>query len=178
MLTFNEKGLLPPRDYNFTFSELRQSILVEGHANSDDWDKLWRIHLVDNLEIMVGQLWTIGITEIFINGSFVQDKAHPNDIDGYFVCDLKYFASGQLHSDLNLLDPNKIWTWDPRSRRPYRGSTKRQLPMWHEYRVELYPHYNQSSGILDKHGNEMQFPSAFRVERYTYEPKGIVKIIK
>jgi ribosome-binding protein aMBF1 (putative translation factor) len=30
--------------------------------------------------------------------------AHPNDIDGYFVCDLMELATGTLQSQLNLLD--------------------------------------------------------------------------
>ena len=96
--------------------------------------------LVDNLEILTRQLWQVGITEVFADGSFAEDKDHPNDIDGYFVCSFDLLGSGQLTRELNLLDPYKVWTWDPASRRPYRGYPKRQLPMWHKYRVELYPH--------------------------------------
>jgi len=68
-----------------------------------------------------------GVREIFVDGSFVEDKDHPNDIDGYFVCDLMQLASGDLAQQLNRLDPYKVWTWDPASRRPYRGYPKRQL---------------------------------------------------
>ena len=50
--------------------------------------------------------------------------------------------------------------------------------MWHVYRVELYPHVGQSSGIRDRHGNELEFPSAFRLSRRDGQPRGIVKIIK
>ena len=81
-------------------------------------------------------MWQVGITEIFADGSFVEDKDHPNDIDGYFNCDLKHLASGRLEQELNLLDPHKVWTWDPASRRKALGFSKRQLPMWHRYRVE------------------------------------------
>jgi len=178
ILCFNEKGLLPPGDYELTFKELRKSIVVLGPDDDSDWDREWREKLVNNLEIMVEQLWEVGIEEIFINGSFVQYKLHPNDIDGYFVCDVRRLADGSLQRELNLLDDDKIWTWAPNSRLPYDGGTKKQLPMWHKYRVELYPHFNQGSGIKDKYGNELQFPSAFRQERHTYEPKGIIKIIK
>ena len=177
ILCFNEKGLLPPGDYELTFEELRKSIVVLGPNDDSDWDQEWREKLVNNLEIMVKQLWQVEITEIFINGSFVQNKLHPNDIDGYFVCDLRRLADGSLERDLNLLDDDKIWTWAPGSRLPHDGGTKKQLPMWHKYRVELYPHFNQGSGIRDRYGNELQFPSAFRQERYTHEPKGIIKII-
>ncbi len=109
---------------------------------------------------------------------FTEDKEHPNDIDGYFVCDLTELASGSLQSRLNLLDPHKVWTWDPATRRPSRGYPKKQLPMWHTYRVELYPHIGQLAGIRDQHGNELEFPSAFRLSRRNGEPRGIVKIVR
>ena len=176
---FTDDGLLPPADYTLTLDELRASVLVEGPMpppENSHWDGGWRRKLVDNLGVMVSQLWQVGITEIFINGSFVEDKDHPNDIDGYFVCDLRRLALGDLERQLNLLDPHKVWTWDPTTRRPYRGYPKKQLPMWHQYRVELYPHVGQLSGIQDKHGHELEFPSAFRQSRRDGQPKGIIKI--
>lgn len=173
---FDDRGLLPPGDYPLTFDELRNSHLVAGSGG--DWDAEWRRYLVDQCEVMVGQLWEVGIDEIYLNGSFVEDKAHPNDIDGYFVCDLRELASGDLQRRLNALDPYKVWTWDPATRRPYWGYTKKQLPMWHRYRVELYPEYGQLSGIRDIHGVPLLFPSAFRQQRETGHPKGILKIVR
>jgi hypothetical protein len=126
---------------------------------------------------MVRQLWQVGIDAIYINGSFVEEKAHPNDIDDYFECDVRHLASGQLERDLNAIDPHWAWAWHPASRRPAPNSTKKQLPMWHHYRVELYPHFGQSSGIRDQFGNELQFPSAFRLTRGSYQQKGIIKIV-
>jgi hypothetical protein len=51
--------------------------------------------------------------------------------------------------------------------------------MWHRYRVELYPHVpglGIGSGIRDKFGHELEFPSAFRQSRRDGKPRGIVKI--
>lgn len=181
---FDDDGLLPPGDYEASFDELRQSGLVLGPGEPSEcptWDAGWRARLVDGLEILTKQLWQVGVNEVFADGSFVEDKDHPNDIDGYFVCTLEHLASGRLQRELNLLDPFKVWTWDPASRRPYRGYPKRQLPMWHKYRVELYPHVpgiGMSSGILDRHGNELEFPSAFRQSRRDGTPRGIVKLRK
>lgn len=107
---FNENGLLPPDDYELTLNGLRDSILVKGPDNGNPWDVKWRLLLVDNLELLVQQLWDVGIEQIFIDGSFVEYKAHPNDIDGYFECDLMELASGELARKLNALDPYKIWT--------------------------------------------------------------------
>ena len=58
------------------------------------------------------------------------------------------------------------------------GYPKKQLPMWHQYRVELYPHFGQLSGIRDKYGNDLEFPSAFRISRRDGRARGIVTIKK
>jgi len=177
--SFTDDGLLPAGDYVLTLDQLADSILVHGPANDEtyaDWDGPWRAKLVENLGVLVHELWKVGIRDVFVNGSFVEDKVHPNDIDGYFTCDFRYLVSGELERDLNVLDPHKIWTWDPATRRPYRGYPKLQLPMWHVYRVELYPHFGQLCGIQDQYGHELEFPSAFRQSRRDGKPKGIVKI--
>jgi hypothetical protein len=175
---FDAQGLLPAGDYELTFEDLRRSRLVAGAGDPDsNWDAEWRKTLVDNLEVMTRQLWQVGIREVFADGSFVEEKDHPNDIDGYFVCALAELASGELTRKLNLLDPFKIWTWDPRSRQAYRGYPKKQLPMWHRYRVELYPHVaGFFSGIRDAQGHELEFPSAFRQSRRDGRPRGIIKL--
>jgi hypothetical protein len=174
---FTADGLLPPGDYELTLDELRGSRLVVGLGEvQPHWDADWRGRLVDNLELLVTQLWQVDVREIFIDGSFVEDKDHPNDIDGYFVCTLESLATGELQRRLNLLDPHKVWTWDPHERRAFPGYPKKQLPMWHQYRIELYPHFGQLSGIRDRFGNELEFPAAFRLSRRTGSPRGVVKI--
>ena len=75
---------------------------VSGRPN---WDAAWRARLVKNLETLTTQLWQVGITEVFADGSFAEDKDHPNDIDGYFVCELGRLQSGAMVRELNLLDP-------------------------------------------------------------------------
>lgn len=177
---FTPDGVLPVGDYPLTLDDLRRSHLVTGQGNpSRTWDVTWRCKLVTSLEVLVRQLWAVGISQIFVDGSFVENKDHPNDIDGYFECDLRYFASRQLHSDLNALDPHKVWTWRLADRRPDPNSTKAQLPMWHQYRVEFYPHYpGKSSGIRDQFGHELPFPAAFRLSRSAHRPKGIVQIVQ
>ncbi len=178
---FTKEGLLPPGDYKATFGELRESILVEGPGPesvwSEEWDAEWREHLTRQAETMCTQLWQVGIEDIYLDGSFTEAKAHPNDIDGYFECDARRLATGELQRKLNQIDPKKCWTWDPEERRAYRGYAKKQLPMWHAYRVELYPHYDQLIGITDEHGNPLTFPAAFRKRRRDDEPKGIVKVV-
>lgn len=176
--SFDSDGLLPPGDYELTFDELRNSFLVTGSGCGPGWDTPWRSRLVDNLETLVKQLWIVGLDKVFINGSFVEQKDHPNDIDGYFECDLRYYVSGKLTKDLNLLDTHHAWTWSPKALKPERNSVKAQLPMWRIYRVELYPHCILNTGIVDEYGHELPFPSAFRQRRSDSKPKGIVLLKK
>ena len=176
---FTDSGFLPPGDYTLSLNEIRESSLVVGTPDlvQTGWDREWRLKLVNNLEILVSQLWKIGVREIFADGSFVEDKAHPNDIDGYFECDRELFITGELTRQLNLLDPSEVWTWDAESRRPYSGYPKKQLPMWHQYRVELYPHIpGLLTGIPDEYGYDQEFPAAFRKSRRDFERRGILKI--
>jgi hypothetical protein len=161
---FNQDGLLPAGNYELDFPRLRESFLVTGAGgNSPTWNAPWRELLVQNLQIMTEQLWKVGVTDVYADGSF--------------VCSLQALASEELTRKLNLLDPHKIWTWDPRSRQAYRGYPKKQLPMWHRYRVELYPHVaGFLSGIRDPSGHELEFPSAFRQSRRDGKSRGIIKL--
>lgn len=175
---FTEEGVLPPGDYPLTLEDLAASLLVGSPASPSEWDAAWRAELVENLGILVRQLWHVGIDAVYVDGSFVEDKPHPHDIDGYFECELRYLESGGLERDLNALDPQKAWTWDHQSRRWDPNPGKAQLPMWFAYHVELYPHFGQPAGITDQFGNQLQFPSAFRLSRRSYTPKGIVRIVR
>ena len=82
--SFTADGVLPTADYELTLEELRESMLVRGPSDREaypDWDAAHRRMLVDNLGVMVRQLWSVGIEAIFVDGSFVEDKDHPNDIE-------------------------------------------------------------------------------------------------
>ncbi|HEV8113714.1 MAG TPA: hypothetical protein VGR31_13140 [Planctomycetota bacterium] len=179
-LVFTADGVLAPRDYDLSFQELRTSLLVlgPGGAQAPSWDGSWRRKLVDNLETLTKQLWTVGVLDVFVDGSFVEDKDHPNDIDGYF--DATGFDLDALEDALNTLDPHHVWTWDYNRRRSVPGFAKPMLPMWIQYRVELYPHQGQSSGIPDEFGNELEFPAAFRKSRAAkgHQPRGVIKLRK
>jgi len=170
---FTKAGVLPLGDYELTIDQLRTSALVAGPDDAARWNAKWRLKLVDNLAILVGHLAAVGITEIFIDGSFVEKKDVPNDIDGYFICDANEWAGGRLNRRLRELDP--VWTWEQQGRSAFRRYPKPQLPMWHKYRVELFPDYGQFCGLFDGRGRKLRFADAFRLSRQ-FKPKGIVKI--
>ena len=56
-------GPLPPGDYELTLEELAASLLVVGPDDKESyrtWDAAWRGRLVENLGVMVRQLWQVG----------------------------------------------------------------------------------------------------------------------
>ena len=173
---FTKAGLLEPGEHSMALEQLRLSMFVTGPRGArHTWDRDWRAHLVENLALLAHQLWQVGIDEIFIDGSFVEDKDHPNDIDGYFVCEGTRLK--ELKRELNLLDEDEIWTWGRADKLPCGPAQKKKLPMWCKYRIELYPHHGQVIG-LDKLGNEIHFPAFFRKHAATGQPKGIVRLVK
>jgi hypothetical protein len=178
MLGFNEDGSLPPGDHEMSLASLRESVLVNGTRNpgSEDWDAHWRAHLVDQLGVLCGHLWNVGISEIFVDGSFVTDKSHPGDIDGYFVCEFGQFHSNQFRRLLDL-DP----VWDLRTKSLDVMGKPKPL-MWHKYSVELFPHFlppfsDQSAATIDQAGRAVLFPEFFRYGR-DGKPRGIVRITR
>ncbi len=162
---------MPPGDYEMTLDGLKSSILVAGPPQSVNWDATWRLKLVNNLEILAKQLWAIGITDIYINGSFVENRDRPNDIDGYFVCDLTDYVNGKIVQKLNSIDPYKAWGWDDSSRHP-----GRQLPLWHRYRVVLWPYSYGTMFGFDENNNLLEMSQAFRRTKANRRPKGIVRL--
>jgi hypothetical protein len=113
----------------------------------------------------------VGVDNIYIDGSFVEQKDRPGDIDGYYEC-----ASPQDYLEkkhlLQAIDP----IWEFRTVPTQSNLLLRKTEMWNEYRVELYPHYGNLSGIRDRFGNSLTFPAAFRKRKNTDLPKGIIKL--
>lgn len=171
---FTPKGVLP-HDFTLTFAELEASALVLKSGRGA-WDEDWRHKLVRLSRVLVTQLWQVGIEEIYLDGSFVERKPHPNDIDGYFVCEANRFFDVQVPQ---LQKVDNCWTWDEDKLRFAADTAKPQLPMWHKYRTELYPHYAELSacGIKGPTGEDLTFPDAFRRRRDDFQPKGLIRII-
>ena len=167
-----------------TLDELERSLLVTGDDDADDaWDTRWRLELVQNLRVLVEQLWTEGITEIFIDGSFATDKLHPGDIDGYFVVEKPDDLFGgefeeALCRRLNRHDRHNAWTWKDRDRRRPAAAEKGQLPMWWHYHVELWPEYGQWSGqVHPLTGEKLTHAQLFRITKRG-DDKGIIRLLK
>lgn len=171
---FNDRGLLPPGDYPMTFSELQDSRLVVGRG-----DVSWCAKLVDNLKSLTGRLKKVGVKDLYIAGSFVEDCSRPSDIDGYFLCEEAAVVGGRLQRKLNPRFGPKVWDWDPSKRRPGPGSEGiSKMLMWHRYRVELMPDFGQKlPEFRDRYGNELRYRDAFRLTKGDLHPKGVIKLL-
>jgi hypothetical protein len=167
--------MLPPGIHRLTIEELRASPLVRGDGTGP-WDAAWRGYLVDNFERLYAMLCAIGIDRVFIGGSFVERKAQPSDIDGYFyVDDPDAVYDGRLEARLNELDPARAWGWEAEESIPD-PEHGRQLRMREVYAVELYPCVRSAFGVIDPLGRPLGFEEGFAVQRVTFERKGIVLI--
>lgn len=124
---FDSRGLLPAGTYAATLTELRASLLVSGPPDPPQaWDGAWRLYLVGELELLAGDLWTVGIDRIFIDGSFVTEKPRPGDIDGYFVVDFSKF----VHQSTQLRGLREAWDLHAREAEaaPLAQAPSRALP--------------------------------------------------
>ncbi len=57
------------------------------------------------------------------------------------------------------------------------SAAKLQLPRWHAYRVELYPHFPGLMAGVDQAGHELEFPAWFRRRRSDGQAKGIIRVV-
>jgi len=174
--SFDEDGLLP-HDSEATPEELRISHLVTGEGvGSPTWDTVWRGELVDRV-VRVFELFSRagGLTEFWLDGSFVEAVDRPGDIDVYFTLQTpREWLT--LPDRLKALEGKDIWSWAPARRRTFPGSIHPEPPFWGRYYVDIYPDLGRGSGIFDEAGNPMTFPEAFRKQRITYRQKGIVRL--
>lgn len=145
-------------------------------VGSPNWDAAWREELVDGVT-RVFELFSSagGVTEFWLDGSFVEVVDRPSDIDVYFTLqDSREWLT--LPDRLNGLEGEDIWIWDAAKRGMYPGSIHPKPPFWGRYRVDIYPDLGRPSGIFDENGNPMTFAEAIRQQRVTYRRKGIVRL--
>jgi hypothetical protein len=172
---FNSEGHLPAGIHLSTFADLRAShlVLCPSASQFPDWDAGWRSKLVDNLEMLVKQLWSYGCDEVFIDGSFVDAIEHPGDIDGYFNCEVDDLKDYQMQNALNTEENNFVWNWHSNSFLPAQGYPRGKPRMWHFYRVELIANITDPHPPFSRPGNMRE---NFRFSDRTGKERGLVQI--
>jgi hypothetical protein len=167
------------KDYALTIDGLRKSLLVNGPTTGDyiPWDRERRLHLVNQLEVVVNQVWKAGFDKIYVDGSFVEDKASPEDIDCYFECGLNDFIQGKVVDTLRKANPGENWGFGKDDLVTKDG--KKKFEIWHNYKVDMWPECGLPSNIFDRSGStNLKISQAFRQQKQTFQKKGIVRIIK
>jgi hypothetical protein len=136
---FEPNGKLPPGIHWATWTEIAERFGWNPH----------RRELLAGLRRAVDMLGAAGCTTLYLDGSFVTSRAHPNDYDACWA------AHGV---DVALLD---------RSLLEYVGNRTDQAVLFHR---DLFP----SHGLADPFG--MRFLDFFQRDKFTRRPKGIVSI--
>jgi hypothetical protein len=72
-----DSGYLPEGDHEATLDEVE---LVFGSAGFK------RRELMGNLKEIAEELWGLGVSMIWIDGSFISAKRRPDDVDVIYVC--------------------------------------------------------------------------------------------
>jgi hypothetical protein len=136
----NEEGLLPPGVHSASLREIGQRF---GRRNAV------RRRLFRGLVRALQNLREAGVKRVYIDGSFVTDKASPNDVDGCWD------AGGSVN--LSKLDP------------VFLDFSKRRREMKEKYGVDFFP----ASSV---EGNSRQaFLDFFQVDR-DGRSKGVLAI--
>ena len=136
---FNSTGLLPPGVHWADWEEL------EARLGNNPW----RQRLMEGFRAAIENLRDAGCRTVYLNGSFVTSKTHPNDYDACWE---------EAGVDPMALDP-VLLTFDSA-----RATQKAR------YLGELFP----ASIIADVDG--LSFLEFFQTDKETGRPKGIIAI--
>lgn len=164
---FTSDGVLPEGDHPATLEDLRA--FVRGHDWSAD-GLAWRLQLLGNLEIVVNQLYAVGLEDIWIDGSFVEAKDTPGDIDAYV--DVPRGEHQAKREALNIVSGSTLWTTKPFITP---GLSQPKMPLWHEYQVEMFIVDVSFCLSVPEPLRDRLVPVLFRSTKLN-APKGIVKL--
>lgn len=134
---FNEAGELPPGEHEATLGEIAERF---GKSNPQ------RRKLMAGLRKAARNLFGANVRNIWVDGSFVTNKAHPNDIDGVW--------DSQPWVNYDLVDP------------VFGDLTTARMK--EKYGLDFYQNVIEA-------GSGKPFPYFFQTNRFD-EPKGIVLV--
>ena len=134
----NAYGLLPPGFHPATMEELKRRFGFSPKR---------RALIDDGLALSVGELVSMGVPELYVDGSFVEQDPSPGDLDGYVVTE----ATSTV----------------------YREIAERQELWLTQYRMDIWP----AATDVEGEGSQAYFEHLFgHTEHDPPRPKGIVKL--
>lgn len=170
VLMFLKNGLLPAGDHEISLDQLER-LIRQGPGGGGSWDTAWRLQLLEEFKQRYEQLAAVGITEVYIDGSYATDKYHPNDLDAYFVVPRQLWRTS-AEAALKEFDP-EFWRFETVSD----PSGKRGYPMAFLRHIEMFPVYQEHTpawaDCLEMIDPKISF---FRTDKWSNRPKGIIKI--
>lgn len=136
--SFNADGLLPPGIHSATMAELEQKL---GFSPK-------RYVLVEGLKQVTGELVKLGVTEVYVNGSFVTNKISPKDVDVYVPVPIGSVVFNEI--------------------------AKRRDEWQAQNQVDIYPAVTD----VEEEGSLGFFEGLFgRTKEFPQRPKGYVKLV-
>lgn len=138
ILAFDSNGNLPPGIHQASWKEFVDRF---GYNERRQW-------LLTGLRNALSNLKEAGCTIVYVNGSFITQKAEPRDFDGCW--------------DWSGVDEDKV---DP----VLLTFSEERAAQKSKYGGELFP--NCLEGV-----SELSFLAYFQRDKYTGEPKGIVQL--
>lgn len=164
-------------DVTLPLEELETSPFVTGNGVAiHKWNREERKLLASNLTYVVGQLRTVGFCgETGVDGSFAAAQCRCKDIDVYCqLADADLRLYDQRLDLLNEREGEDVWQFHDEACVNVAGVTGRVSPLWRKYRVDLRFDYGQFSGILGANGERLTYSQAFRQQRNSHYPKGVI----
>lgn len=173
-------GVLP-HDVDLTLDELQRSPFVTGEGlGMKRWNKEKRAVLAHNLRYVVERLWEVGYAgEVGVNGSFARACLNPRDVDVYCILSEE---DETVHPDrldrLNALEGEALWVFDEEAQLMVKGFDHPISPLCAHYLVDLHFDAGQFSGFWGHEKQRLRIHEAFRHQSDTYEPKGVIRIVR
>lgn len=135
---FNAYGLLPPGFHPAIVEELKRKIGFSPKRRS---------LIEDGLELVTKELVEMGVLELYVDGSFVEQDPSPGDLDGYVLTG----ATSKVYQE--IAERQELWLM--------------------EYRMDIWP----AATDVEGEGSQTYFEQLFgRTEDDPPRPKGIVKL--
>ena len=134
----NTYGLLPPGFHLATMAELKQKFGFSPKRRS---------LIEEGLELVTRELVSMGVLELYVDGSFVEQDPSPGDLDGYVLTE----------------SPSKV----------YQKIAERQELWLMQYRMDIWP----AATDVEGEGSQSYFEQLFsHTADDSPRPKGIVKL--
>lgn len=152
---------------------LLTSVLVLGPEGAENWDRATREERAKTAIRFIGVLSEAGATGFVLGGSFVENVAHPNDVDLRILLDIGSFAAGEFQRQWHAVDPELYQEWTNDAVEVTASPRRRKPLVWHKYRIDVLTDFRGPSMGDREEERLLRFLQHTRAR----EDKGVVEIL-